>query len=140
MLLCSPFGHAIEIADVPMATKIQKAPPNIMFVLDNSGSMDWGFMVEGTNNGVWGTSGNWWLNALYVFDDPGDHNYSYADSVLNGTERAEWQSQWSGANKIYFNQQVEYKPWPLATQDPATEEIDRMANADTTNPISNPTF
>ena len=67
MLLCSSFGHAIEIADVPMATKIQKAPPNIMLVLDNSGSMDWGFMVEGTNSGVWGTSGNWWEKCTLRF-------------------------------------------------------------------------
>ena len=66
--------------------------------------------------------------------------YTYADSVLHGDERAEWKAQWSGANKVYFNQQVDYKPWPLATQDPNTEYIDRMADADTTNPISNPFF
>jgi len=35
----------VDISDVPMETKAQSAPSNIMFVLDNSGSMDWEFMT-----------------------------------------------------------------------------------------------
>jgi len=124
-------GYAIDISDVPMATQVQKAPPNIMFVLDNSGSMDWSFMAAGQNQGKWNGNRN------YVFDDAGDNEYG---DVLSGTERAEWQSQWSGANKIYYNPQIDYQPWPLPDQDPATDEIDRMQNADPTTPISNPYF
>ncbi len=140
LILCFLFtpqmGLAIDIADVPMATKIQKAPPNIMFVLDNSGSMDRSFMAD-YFGGQWRTRSN--ALRSYVFDDPGDNIYS-ASKILDGSDRAEWQSQWSGANKIYYNPQTEYKPWPSPTQDPTTEEIERMENASTTTPISNPYF
>ncbi|PIE73471.1 MAG: hypothetical protein CSA20_02825 [Deltaproteobacteria bacterium] len=139
LILCFFFtpqmGLAIDIADVPMASKIQKPPPNIMFVLDNSGSMNVSFMVPGTYEGYWrnhngGTS-------YYVFDDPGDHNYG---GVLPWAYRGEWQSQWSGMNTVFYDPQIDYKPWPLPDQDLTVDGIERMANADTTNPISNPFF
>ncbi|RTZ96777.1 MAG: hypothetical protein DSY90_09630, partial [Deltaproteobacteria bacterium] len=130
-LFISQFAHAIEISNSPMATQIQKAPPNIMFVIDNSGSMDWSFMVAGYDSGQWNDDQN------YVFDDPGDNEYS---GVLTGSDRAEWKSQWSEINKMYYNPDSNYKPWPAPTQDPATEGIDRLPNASMTNPISNPYF
>ena len=45
------FDHAacavcLDISDSPLDTKVLSAPPNIMFVLDNSGSMYWEFMTE----------------------------------------------------------------------------------------------
>ncbi len=139
LILCFLFtpqmGLAIDIADVPMATKIQKAPPNIMFVLDNSGSMDVSFMVPGTYQGYWRAHNG--KTFYYVFDDPGDHNYG---RVLSWAYRGEWQSQWSGMNTVFYNPQVDYKPWPLPDQDLTVDGIERMANADTTNPISNPFF
>ena len=34
-------ARAINISDEPMETQVQSAAANIMFILDNSGSMDW---------------------------------------------------------------------------------------------------
>ena len=65
-LLC--FAHQVDaecvmdISDTPMDTKVVTAPPNIMFVLDDSGSMDWEFMVQGA------TDGKFEGNIEYVFD------------------------------------------------------------------------
>ncbi len=139
LILCFLFtpqmGLAIDIADVPMATKVQKPPPNIMFVLDNSGSMDWSFMVPDSREGYWRPASGGY--ALYVFDNPGDN---VSGAVLKKPDRCEWQTQWSGINTVYFDPQVDYKPWPLPDQDLTADGIERMANADTTNPISNPIF
>ncbi len=46
------WAAAIEINDKPMETTITAAPSNIMFVYDNSGSMDWEFMTQDTHDGL----------------------------------------------------------------------------------------
>ena len=42
----------IDIANTPMNTQLEAAPANIMFVLDDSGSMDWEFMTD-HEDGIW---------------------------------------------------------------------------------------
>ncbi len=118
-------GRCIDISNDPMDTKVQAAPPNIMFVLDNSGSMDWEFMTE-ESDGKFQADGTTYE---YLFDDPGDNNYSSTDSngtILKNDARGYWKSQWSGYNKIFYNPHSTYKPWP------------NMGDADTTSPFSNP--
>jgi len=91
----------IDISNDPMDTKVQAAPPNIMFVLDNSGSMDWEFMTQ-ENDGKFSAVST---EYEYLFDDPGDNNYSTADSngtILTNSARGYWKSQWSGYNKIFL--------------------------------------
>ena len=114
-------GYAINISDSPMETKVQSAPPNIMFVLDDSGSMDWEFMTP-ENEGTFSS-------CEYLFDDPGDNTYETSSSngtILTGDNRKKWKSQWYGYNKIYYNPHVKYKPWP------------GKPDADKTAPLSNP--
>ena len=115
-------AQCVDISDTPMDTKIQSAPSNIMFVLDDSGSMDWEYMVEGA------ADGKFQGNIEYVFDDPGDNVYKSEDNstILSGSERGKWKAQWSGHNRLYFNPKSHYQPWP------------GMSNADTSNPRSNP--
>ncbi|MDY6970887.1 MAG: PilC/PilY family type IV pilus protein, partial [Thermodesulfobacteriota bacterium] len=120
-------ARCIDISDTPMDTKVLTAPPNIMFVLDNSGSMDWEFMTvetQGTFNPPSSTPG-----CEYVFDDPGDHAYKMPDSngdILLGDDRRYWKGQWSGYNRVYYNQSATYEPWP------------EMPDADTWKPVSDP--
>ena len=119
------IAQCIDISDTPMDIKVQAAPPNIMFVLDNSGSMDWEFMT-GESDGKFTGGGT---EYEYVFDDPGDNNYSTSESngtILSGPARGYFKSQCSGYNKMYYNPAADYQPWP------------RMSNADTANPRSNP--
>ena len=123
LFLLNPV-YAIQISDDPMDTQVQSAAANIMFILDNSGSMDWEFLTEDTDGKFEG-------NIEYVFDDPGDNNYQTSNSngtILTGSSRAKWKSQWSGYNKIYYNPTMDYLPWPQTENFPFTD-------ADTGNPI-----
>jgi type IV pilus assembly protein PilY1 len=107
----------IEISDTPLDARFRTAPANIMFVLDDSGSMDWEIMTD--------ESDGLFEGHRYIFDDPGDNVYS--DSyILSGDERKKWKSQWSEYNKMYYNPQTLYEPWP--NKDPA----------DISNPRSHP--
>ncbi len=110
----------LSLSDSPLDAKIQPAPANIMFVLDDSGSMDWEFMTPQADGVFYGR--------LYVFDDPGDNVYSW---VLTGSHRGYWKSQWWGYNRIYYNPTVTYTPWPSTTTYP-------MADADPDTPRSHP--
>lgn len=126
VLILTRSGFCIDISDDPMDTKVQAAPPNIMFILDNSGSMDWEFMTT-ESDGVFS-------NNEYLFPDPGDNNYSTSSSngtILSSANRALWKSQWSGYNKMYYSPHSIYTPWPATT-------TYNLGNASLKTPYSNP--
>jgi type IV pilus assembly protein PilY1 len=110
-----------DLASVPLGSLIHTGTPNIMFVLDDSGTMDFEFMTE-ENDGRF-------KNFKYVFDDPGDNVYDNS-GVLSGRDRGKWKSQWSGYNKIYYDPSVDYQPWPTVAG--------LEAPADTSTPRSHP--
>ncbi|MHB8150431.1 MAG: PilC/PilY family type IV pilus protein [Desulfobulbia bacterium] len=107
----------LDISDVPLAAQVQSAPPNLMFLLDDSGSMDWEFLTP-EGDGIFGSE-------YYVFDNPGDNVYS-STYILTGTDRAKFKAQWSGYNRLYYNPKTTYTPWPS------------LGNASTTTPRSHP--
>jgi len=91
----------LPISDVPLDTELQAVPANIMFILDDSGSMNWEFMTpesQGTFDGE-----------RYLFDG---HGSSETLGRYGGDDRQQWQSQWHEYNKMYFNPSVTYEPWP----------------------------
>jgi type IV pilus assembly protein PilY1 len=104
----------VDISDIPLDVRFRSAPANILFVLDDSGSMDWEFMTP-EHNGLF--EGHY-----YVFDDPGDNVYSDYN-ILDDDERRKWKSQWAGYNKMYYNPQTVYEPWP--GKDPAHTQTPR---------------
>ncbi len=116
-------ASCIDLADIPLDALEQAAPGLIMFVLDDSGSMDWSTMTrpgsgesEGTFDGM-----------EYVFHNPGDDVYGTREHIEDfDTHRMMWMSQWSGYNGMYYNPETEYTPWPT------------LGNADVNNPRSNP--
>jgi len=129
-LFYAEYGFCIDISDDPMDTKVLAAPPNIMFILDNSGSMDWEFMTE-ENNGKFIISGS---THEYLFSNPGDNNYASSNSngtTLAGTDKEYWKSQWTGYNKVYYNPLSIYTPWP------STDKF-TLVDADLKTPYSNP--
>ncbi|MDA8134313.1 MAG: PilC/PilY family type IV pilus protein [Desulfobacteraceae bacterium] len=101
----------VDISDVPMETKAQSAPSNIMFVLDNSGSMDWEFMTT-EGDGLY--KGKYYLYPDSAYINGNDRVYGIGYE-LDSTKRREWQSQWSGYNKIFYNPNAHYAPWPNKT-------------------------
>jgi Tfp pilus tip-associated adhesin PilY1 len=120
-------ARAVNISDEPMETQVESAAANIMFILDNSGSMDWEFLTDATDGKFEG-------NIEYLFDDPGDNNYGTGSSngtILTGANRSKWKSQWSGYNKVYYDPSTAYLPWPQTTANPHVD-------ADISNPMSNP--
>ena len=122
------FENCVDIPDIPLDAWFRSAPANVMFVLDDSGSMDWEFMTTGGD----GLFDNYYY---YVFDEaaPGDNVYG---RVLPDDKRMKWQSQWAGHNKLYYDPAVDYQPWPNhVAGDPALT----LPDADPNTPRSHPT-
>jgi len=122
---------AIEISNKPMETTIQAAPSNIMFVFDNSGSMDWEFMTP-EDHGIFHYK-------YYVFRDNDylpdpDHAYNGSTSIFDSHLESMWKSQWSGYNKLYYNPLVRYYPWPSM---PAADIARPRANPELDSPVFN---
>ena len=93
----------VDASEIPASTARKPAPPMIMFLLDDSGSMDWEFMTN--------ESSQLYKSRLYVYHYPGDARV-YGDTALTNAQRLEWKSQWAKYNKIYFDPKVSYSPWP----------------------------
>ena len=106
-----------DISDVPLDALTSGVGAIVMFVLDDSGSMDWEFMT-GEGDGLF-------MNEDYVFDNPGDNLY-WDGYILSGDDRGRWKSQWQGYNHIYYNPQTTYETWPT------------LPNADPDDPQSHP--
>jgi hypothetical protein len=113
----APLESCVDISQTPLDTLTRAAPPNIMFIMDDSGSMDCEFMTVETDGRYDG--------ACYLFDDPGD-NVKTSSHILATSQRDEWKSQWAGYNALYYDPLSTYEPWP------------NMPDADTTTPKSHP--
>ena len=109
----------LDISDVPVDTQLQAAPANIMFVIDDSGSMDWEFITSESG----GTFHVGTANYNYIFPDPGnDNNYG---GILSTGNRPKWKSQWHEYNRMYYKPGVKYTPWPgLPDADPDNPKTD----------------
>lgn len=88
-----------------------KAEPNIFFMTDDSGSMDWEITVDGTGT-MDPTSGEW----RYVFD-AADNAYGNtynapAQENDNATTTGVWRARNHLYNKMYYNPATTYTPWP----------------------------
>ena len=101
-----PPDICLDISDTPLDARFQAAPANLMFVLDDSGSMDWTFLTPDAEGQFYFEGRRY----RYVFDDPGDN--LYGNVLSKGKPRRAWKSQWSGYNRIYYNPNVTYDPWP----------------------------
>jgi hypothetical protein len=119
-----PPEACVDISDVPLDVKRHGAPANIMFVTDDSGSMDWEFMTTDDDGKF--EVGNSDYEYLYDLEDriykTGTHSH-----VLSGADRMNWQSQWAEVNKVYYDPAIDYQPWPT------------LSDADADNPRSFPT-
>jgi len=80
--ICDP------ISDTPLSVTVGGSPAIIMFLLDDSGSMEWSVMCaedEGRFNGI------------------AEYTENYA--------RPRWNSQYHGYNRIYYDPNTVYEPW-----------------------------
>lgn len=116
----------LNIADSPLfvATNVE---PNVMFTLDDSGSMQWEYMPDGGGmdfstfmfprlvSNLYG--GNDYGNQVPNFDDDNIHNY-YGRSAAN--------------NGVFYNPDITYRPWsrPDGSEMPAAEPTNALYNPD----------
>ena len=111
-----PGPWATDISDSPVDTKVTAAAPIVMFILDDSGSMDWEFIVEGQSEGK--------------YEGADEYLYTNSDNVSGNTigsdEHDEWKATWHGFNKMYYNPLIIFSPWPT------------MTDANTSTPRSDP--
>ena len=118
LLIGIPAYGDIDISDSPVDTKVTAAAPIVMFILDDSGSMDWEFIVEGQSQGKYEGADEY----LYYNSD------NVSGNTIGSDEHDEWKATWHGFNKMYYNPLVTYNPWPT------------MSDANTTTPRSNPIY
>ncbi|BCS97150.1 hypothetical protein DSLASN_27820 [Desulfoluna limicola] len=100
--ICEP------ISDTPLSVTVGGSAGIIMFILDDSGSMDWSVMCaedEGRFNGL------------------ADYTANYS--------RPRWKSQYHGYNRIYYNPGTTYKPW-------AASKSRTFSDATFTNALKHP--
>ncbi|MEE9365691.1 MAG: PilC/PilY family type IV pilus protein, partial [Dehalococcoidales bacterium] len=105
-----PPEACVDISDVPLDVKRQGAPANIMFVMDDSGSMDIEFSTT-DKLGKFRTRNQGYVTHLYYLAD----TLKKTDRdkwTLKGADRMLWKSQWAGHNKIYYDPKINYTPWP----------------------------
>ncbi|MFO7709230.1 MAG: PilC/PilY family type IV pilus protein [Desulfobacterales bacterium] len=116
-IVLAPFAALaeIELSDTPMFSRLLPPPANIMFLLDDSGSMNFDVMVKGGFDGTFNPSDPTVRGFCYIFDDLGDNMYSqaYYPTWYAGAEgRKFWKTQYFGTNAMFYNPNVTYAPWP----------------------------
>ena len=99
--------------------------PNILFVVDDSGSMDWNMMTSETDGVMYLTAGGATTLYTYVFPQV-DNNYGStsfygrilpseaavaAAAGMPADRHGVWRGRFSGYNTMYYNPNVTYTPW-----------------------------
>ncbi len=88
--------------------------PNVVFLSDDSGSMDWGLMTDETDGIIYLSGLPYW----YATPAP-DNDWFYVaaseDYMLSIGEAPPvlgvWRARFSGYNRIYYNPEITYEPW-----------------------------
>jgi type IV pilus assembly protein PilY1 len=130
------IDSANDLSDTPMFTRVLPPPANIMFLLDDSGSMNFEVLVTGQFDGSFPNPDR---NAqtydahgfCYIFDNVGDNVYGISDWYAGQEGRKLWRTQFYQTNAMYYNPNVTYLPWPNYTGK-------TFADADKDTPRSHP--
>jgi len=99
--------------------------PNIFFLADDSGSMDWNTMTSESDGQMKLTGGDTSTTYSYIFPQA-DNNYAWNDtngrilpseaavntmSPTPTNSHGVWRGRYSGYNTLYYNPDVTYLPW-----------------------------
>ena len=125
ILSASPRALALnDLSDTPMFTRVSPPPANIMFLLDDSGSMSFEILLQGNHDGRYPNPNPEKgredqlkePDFCYVFDDLGDGLYPNEKFryVHDGkrNDRNLWKTQFHQVNAMYYNPNATYLPWP----------------------------
>jgi type IV pilus assembly protein PilY1 len=160
-LLAGPAAQATDIATLPLKASVL-AKPNVIFGLDDSGSMDSELMLGNNDGAFWwdynagtgwnaagvthfnavGSAGTQWRKMVYLFPNgTGTGNRIYIDAendhfAIPPTAQFAFVRS-PDYNPIYFNPAVTYKPWAPAYVGGATVTY---GNASKTAAKSHPVY
>ncbi|CAE6785722.1 PilC/PilY family type IV pilus protein [Xanthomonas arboricola] len=110
-LLAIPVNAGITLPTSPLTTAA-RVPPNLLFVLDDSGSMQWRYMY---NPDIASMSGGGVTSEPTGDNTTKDNNYSTTDISVNAIYDQNYVT-----NTIYYNPNTDYKPWVDSTGAPLT--------------------
>jgi Tfp pilus tip-associated adhesin PilY1 len=110
---CDETGACTDLSDRPLDVILNAEPPNIMFVIDDSISMDYELLTPEGDGKLWIGSASY----LYLFNTA-DNLTTNSSPVLgydqHGAETAERRvarARWHGFNAMYYNPAYRYEPW-----------------------------
>lgn len=136
-LLWGPAAQATDIAELPLKASVL-AKPNVIFGMDDSGSMDWEFLLDTSSGMLWwkdSTASAWSgsgprktgdYSYSYLFpvgDATGGQIYAYNSAYGRGlppTNEFAWLRS-STFNPLYYDTSATYKPWSPAYHDGAVK-------------------
>ena len=114
-----------DLAQVPLELAIG-VEPNVLIVMDDSGSMDWTIMSREPRGSRFSLSGrNRTTTYSYVFEAPTNtfwvrsgngrvlpsEEMLAADNDFDGNDYGVWRGRNHRYNRIYYNPEVRYRPW-----------------------------
>lgn len=108
-LLSLPANAGIAIPDDPLTTG-SRVPPNILFILDDSGSMAWRYMY---NPSIPRISGGGISSAATGNNTGSDNSYNTTSTNINAIYDQSYVT-----NTIYYNPITDYVPWTGADGTP----------------------
>lgn len=136
-LLSAPAAQATDVARLPLKASVL-AKPNVIFGMDDSGSMDWEVLLDTASGLFWWhkDDGGWSTSAGKPRRTSSYRPYAYLFPVGSATEGQlyNYSADWGGAlpptpqfawlrsskfNPLYYDPAVTYKPWSPAYLDGA---------------------
>jgi type IV pilus assembly protein PilY1 len=154
-LLSGPAAQATDVADLPLKASVL-AKPNVIFGMDDSGSMDWELLLDTSSGLLWWNGSTAWDSTTgkplrsstmvpYTYLFPvgtatGGQIYAYNNfygQALPPTNQFAW-ARSSHFNPIYYNTGTTYSPWSPANLDSASSTVTTYSNASTTATLSHP--
>ncbi|MCR9279606.1 MAG: PilC/PilY family type IV pilus protein [Pseudomonadaceae bacterium] len=127
----SPPGEVefdFDLADVPLEDAIA-AEANVLVIMDDSGSMDWGHMTDqanglpyvSNNNVRTGGVNSYTRYFYYLYSLPtniyGNGRVMPTEEALNadadfaGNDYGLWRARYSGWSTTYYDPEINYEPW-----------------------------
>ncbi|MBZ8141187.1 pyrrolo-quinoline quinone [Rubrivivax gelatinosus] len=161
-LLSATVASATDVAQLPLKASVL-AKPNVIFAMDDSGSMDWEVLLDTTSGLAWWNGSTMWDSAKgkplksssydgYAFLFPvgtatGGQIYDY-DSVYGHAAPPTPQFAWlrsSTFNPIYYDPKTSYAAWSPAYVDLSNNSTDdgsklSFSNASTTSTPAHPLY
>ncbi|PIE74829.1 MAG: hypothetical protein CSA18_03335 [Deltaproteobacteria bacterium] len=116
-LICLVFvftssGWAVDISDKPLVSAMETPAANLMFIIDDSESMNWEMMMKDQHE----DEGLFKNKYRFIYSDVWDEGLLSAiwnsAHKLNGDKKKYWKTQCGAFNKIFYNPHYEYLPWP----------------------------